>query len=1238
MRTGHLWLNATFAILAVIGVTYWFWPRADWSKIDAIPPHNLKAFAEAHRAGLGYMERYDYPRARVAFAKAHQLAPGLIAGSINLAIATLNDTGTQEEQKVAKGGKPELSKFDAAIALLDGVLERDKDNLHAHFCRGVILEYTANFEPARRDFLLVTERDPSDDSAWLKLGAATNDPSVPLAERKAQVKELVRIYNEALKRNPNNVVTLYKLAFAYAFDGNRDEQQRLLKEFNALDPEKKPSAPGDESRTTYGQMGKYATIIDPFGGLTPAPPDGLLPPRFDKSAPLVVTLPPGDRWVKESDFTGKLAVIGRARARFGAAIVAFDADGDEVLDLYLAAAVVGPNGVRDALLINDGEGKFTDASKAFGLPDDRASLAVAAADFDADRFTDVFASGVGDNRLYRNLKGKAFEDASKLLPPMGPPAIAVIARWMDLDQDGDLDLFVVNHAAAADAEAAFTDKPPGGLKNSAYRNDGVPTVPPKFHGVLENLFPDGVAASDAKQTGGLVPKFTAWDAPEAKALLGDDARHAGLAVLDIDDDRDLDLVVASDDGGLAVVLNDRLGRFRSVEGRGLDGPALPSGLLTADLDRDGLADLVATSASGLVSARRNLTARDSDGKVHVAFEPYPIDARGWRSAALADLDLDGSLDLLGLPAKADEPAPALAHAEARRFATSPLAVGPDSVNPAQGLAYVDLAGDPLPDLLVVRDGEGPRLAINRGNGRHWLGLKIGGRWHERPKNARTNSEGLGVRVVVEGDGLLVRYDHTTPETGPAQSVTPVVLGLGDRQKARLVRLKWPDGVLQCELDEDADRLVPLAENNRKEGSCPVLFTWDGTRMVCLGDFLGGGGLGYLVAPGVYGEPDRDEAVAIDAGQLKAVDGKYRMAIAEPMSELAYLDKITLEIVDRPPGIEAAPDERFAPGGNRPSGKLLGWRTPIAPAHATDLKGKDVLDALRHVDRIFADDFRRLLPWIGYAEEHGIVLDFGDRLAGLGPEDRVALVLVGVTEYPYSQTNYAAATAGVPLKPPVLERLAADGSWAVVEADPGYPAGMERMTTLELTGKLGGPSCVLRLRTNMDIAWDQAFVVKIEADPGLRVTKLSVSRSILSHRGYIREASPDGRLPLIYDYEYVDPAPLANLAGRLTKFGDVSPLLRDDDDELCVVGPGDEVRLEFDARRAPDLLKGWTRSFILRTIGYCKDADPFTAASDAVGPLPWKGMPAYPFAQAGERPPSPSYRAYLNHYQTRSVGR
>jgi hypothetical protein len=628
----------------------------------------------------------------------------------------------------------------------------------------------------------------------------------------------------------------------------------------------------------------------------------------------------------------------------------------------------------------------------------------------------------------------------------------------------------------------------------------------------------------------------------------------------------------------------------------------------------------------------------ADGEApRIAFEYLSTDATDWRSAQVADLDLDGRLDLLGLPL--DGSAPSWASNTGSTLARTALDLGPTPEQALIGLGLSDLAGNPLPDLLMVREGEGPILATNRGNGHHWLALTFSGRWKLGPDGGpmRTNSQGLGARVLVQGAGLSVAYDHTTPSSGPSQSVAPVVLGLGDHQAVDLVRLAWPDGVIQCELNEQADQLVALTEVYRKTGSCPVLFTFDGERFVCIGDFLGGGGLGYLVAPGVYSEPDRDEAVAIAPDQLRPVHGAFRLSVTEPMDEVAYLDRLTLEVVDRPPGIEAAPDERFAPGGNRPTGKLLAWREAIEPIQATDLDGRDLTETLRRWDRDTADGFRRLDQWIGYAEEHGIVLDFGDRLARFGPNDRLVLGLAGWVEYPYSQTNYAAATAGVPLKPPVLERLRDDGSWEMIEADPGYPAGLPRLTTLELTGKLAGPRCVLRLRTNMDCCWDRAFVAVLENDDILRTSELPVSRAVLGDRGYTREVSPDGRLPLLYDYAYVDPAPLAHLRGDLTRYGDVAELLRDDDDRLCLVGPGDEVRLEFDATALPPLPSGWTRGYVLRSVGYCKDADPFTATSDTVGPLPWRGMGAYPFGPDGERPRDAAYEDYLRRYQTRAVG-
>jgi hypothetical protein len=110
-----------------------------------------------------------------------------------------------------------------------------------------------------------------------------------------------------------------------------------------------------------------------------------------------------------------------------------------------------------------------------------------------------------------------------------------------------------------------------------------------------------------------------------------------------------------------------------------------------------------------------------------------------------------------------------------------------------------------------------------------------------------------------------------------------------------------------------------------------------------------------------------------------------------------------------------------------------------------------------------------------------------------------------------------------------------------------------------------------------------------------------------------------------------------MEGTLTRMGDVRELLMTDDDRVCTVGSGEEVRLEFDGKSLPQLPQGWTRSYVLRAIGYCKDADPFTAGSDSVQPLPWRAMPPYPFEPGVARPRDAAYEAYLREYQTRPAG-
>jgi tetratricopeptide (TPR) repeat protein len=1211
----------------------------DWSTRDEVPPDQLGAVVEAHYRGLGAMERYEYASAAQSFREVHRRAPGWITGSINLAIALLNQGG-EADAKAKASGKAELSgapllNIDEARRLLDMVIARRSDNPWAYFCRGIIFQYKGDLGEAHRDFRRVVELDPGDANAWLETGSTlTEEGKLGIFPGSPQLPELVKCYTKALQLNPYLAPAMYKLARAQRHSGQKTEPVRLEALNRKMDPKKNPSGAGELADLVYGEMGHYATVIDPFP--RPREPKQVgPPPRFEAPAAIAINLRAGDRWARSDDFTGRLAVVGRARTRFGQAVATFDADGDGKLDLYLTAAIIGPKGARDALLLNRGDGQFVDATAEAGLPDDRAGLGVAAGDFDADRRADLFLTGVGDNRLYRNVGGR-FEDVTRAAGlAQDPPAVCLSARWLDLDQDGDLDLYVLNYASTTEVDRCFGDNPPpAGLPNSAYRNDGLPArVGDRPE---SNWAPLAAATPDLPAVEGLSIAFST-SFPGRASLEAGQGPHTALAALDIDEDRDIDLVVAADGRSPVAILNDRAGDYHSMPQDDLkpDGPI--AGLLVTEIDKDGRPDLVAVGSGGRVSAWRNASPRRAEGS-KLAWESRPIDARGWRSAQAVDLDLDTWSDLVGLPSGGSLTGLAWSRNAGIRMETRSLGLVPDAPGskPLQGFAVADLVGDALPDLVVVRDGLPPRIARNLGNGQHWLALDLAGRWKTSFDHMRTNSQGLGARLSLEGQGIHVPYDHTTPAAGLAQSVGPVVLGMGPDSSAPLLRIRWPDGVMQSELNVTADKTLTLVEYSRKTGSCPVLFTWNGSRFECLGDFLGGGGLGYLVAPSVYGQPDRDESVAIAPNQLAAVDGVYRLSVVEPMDEVAYLDQLILGVVDRPPGVDSTPDERFAPEGPRPTGQTIAWSRTVEPARALDHDGRDMTSEIRAWDRRTVDRFRRLRGWIGYTEDHSLVLDFGDRLASV-QDRKLVLCLAGWVEYPYSQTNYAASTAGVALKPPVLERQGEDGTWEVIDPSPGYPAGLPRMMTVDLTGKVAGPRCVLRLSTNMECYWDQAFVAVPAPSDEVRTTSLPVARADLRDRGYLREVSPDGRLPLLYEYEHVDPAPLARMEGVLTRHGDVAPLLAADDDKLCTVGPGDEVRLEFDAKGLPGLPAGWTRSFVLRAVGYCKDADPFTAGSDAVGPLPWKAMPPYPFQAPAHRPLDPDYAAYLRDFQTRPAG-
>ena len=461
-------------------------------------------------------------------------------------------------------------------------------------------------------------------------------------------------------------------------------------------------------------------------------------------------------------------MIGRARARFGAGVATFDADGDGKLDLYLTAAVVGPKGVRDALLLNRGDGKFEDVDARLRPP-----------------------RRPGEPRrrrggLRRRSQGRPVPDRRRrrpALPQLGEgvrrrhrrrrawPArrpSASSARWLDLDQDGDLDLYVVNYTDAAHAEAAFAGtKPPPGRANAAYRNDGKPAAD----------------RGTARRTTGppwRSPPTTSPRPPASRSPSppGPTPRRSRAAI-------------AATLGGGRPRPRRRprprprpLGRRPAAPGRperppravprGRDGrpPHARAGLRAArGGPRQGRPRRPrGRRPAGRVSASRNTTERASADR-SITWEPWPTDAKDWRGAVAADLDLDTWADLVGLPASGDAPTVDWARNDGRRLTSSPLALLPAVPSRAAsiGFALADLVGDPLPDLVLVGDGDRPGSRANLGNGRHWLSLTLGGRWKTSFDHMRTNPHGLGARLSLEGQGLHVAYEHTRPRRRASRS-------------------------------------------------------------------------------------------------------------------------------------------------------------------------------------------------------------------------------------------------------------------------------------------------------------------------------------------------------------------------------------------------------------------------------------------------------------------------------------
>jgi Tfp pilus assembly protein PilF len=665
---------------------------------------------------------------------------------------------------------------------------------------------------------------------------------------------------------------------------------------------------------------------------------------------------------------------------------------------------------------------------------------------------------------------------------------------------------------------------------------------------------------------------------------------------DLNGDGNPDASLIDGAGRLRVFLNQRSSNFSE------DPPPARLGqvraIAAADANHDGVLDLLAVQASGAILRLSNLNSTWNTDVV--ANIPDPAHAlAGDVRLRIADLDNNGAFDLLlasvAPSTHANSGAMIWLGDENQRFTELQSPQGaervPDRVFDA---AWVSAEGR-LDLLGLTADGQ-PIDGVNRTTKNyHWQIIRP--RAHQATGDQRINSFGIGGQIEIRS-GLLLQMQ---PMTGPQ-----LHFGLGNETGAEVARIVWPNGTVRAEFALKADQEV-LTEQ-RLKGSCPFLFAWNGKSMEFVKDAVPwGSAIGLRIdSMGPARIAATEEWYKIPGSALAPRNGALDLRITGELWETYYYDHLALMAVDHPAGTEIFTDERFAV----PPVKLAVTTVaePHAIARAVDDRGMDVTETLRNLDGHYLDTFGRG-QYQGVTRDHYVEIDLGEDLPAGGP---LWLIARGWLHPSDSSINVAIAQGSrVHPKPLSLEIPDGRGGWAVARANLGFPAGRNKTCLIDLTGLFHqGIPHKLRLRTNLEIYWDQ-----IEWAHGLpgaptKIVHLAPESANLRHRGFsvIRQANASS--PEIPDYNQLAATTQIwrDLQGYYTRYGDVRELLAHTDDRYVIMNAGDELALCFAAPPPPP--SGWVRDYVIDGDGWIKDGDYNSTFSRTVRPLPYHARTEY----------------------------